>query len=328
MSNIINTGGGSLAGQASFVDQLKEALEVRVKSRPYTAEISRETPSALVFLLDQSGSMADLVYDSATCKYVTKAEKLTEAVNDILNDLLDSCKRSEIYRDYFDIAIIGYGGEDSNKANFAWQGNLKDKRWVKVSELVDNYISKEKVRKEENIRGKIHYTDVPYRRWVEPKAGYLTPMNSAMLVALDLLQEWIVDYKGKDVYPPMVINVTDGQLTDASFDEILKTANKIKQLHTMDGNVLVLNLHIAEANEISVLFPRDKDELPNDRFAGLLFDMSSDMPSLYDMDIASLTSKDKKGSYTGMSYNTNLSDVIRIMHIGTRTTPTRRILKQ
>jgi uncharacterized protein YegL len=327
MSNIINTGGGSLAGQASFVDQLKEALEVRVKSRPYTAQISRETPSALVFLLDQSGSMTGEIYDSVLGKNVSKADKLTEAVNKILNDLLDRCKKSEGYRDYFDIAIIGYGGEDSNKANFAWQGNLKDKRWVKVSELVDNYVSKETISIEQNIRGKIVYADTVYLKWIEPKAVFRTPMNSAMLLALDLLQEWIVNHKGKDVYPPTIINITDGQLTDATFEEVLKTAQRIKQLHTIDGNVLVFNLHIAESDDTSVLFPQGKDELPNDMFAGLLFDMSSDLPSIYDIEVSALTNKDKNGTYTGMSYNANLSEVVRIMDIGTRTS-FGRILKQ
>ena len=140
-----------------------------------------------------------------------------------------------------------------------------------------------------------------------------------MLLAKELLEDWIIRYKGKDVYPPTVINITDGQLTDATFDEILQTTRSIRELYTIDGNILLLNLHIGKESS-EVLFPAGKNELPDDRFAHLLFDMSSDMPDIYNNSLSRLKNIDLSGTFTGMTFNAGMDKLIYIMDIGTRTT--------
>ena len=321
MSNLTNAGNNSLAGNGAFMEQLKEALEVKIKSRPYTAYITRQAPSAFVFLLDQSGSMGETGGDyDFDIEGESKSDRLTSAVNKILNDIVDRCRKGTEYRDYFEIAIIGYGGEDSEQANFAWEGKLEGKRWVRIPELAENFISSEEIEVESNVRGTTVFIPKVQKVWIESKANYMTPMNSAMLLALELLEDWIVRHKGQDIYPPTVINITDGQLTDATFEEILLTTHRIKQLHTMDGNVLLLNLHIGDASSTPVLFPTNKRELPNDRFAHLLFDMSSDLPEIYHNSLASLKQMDRSGTYTGMAFNAPIDKIIQMMNIGTSTT--------
>jgi len=320
MSNLQPIDNQSLSRSPEFIKQLQDAIAVQVKSKPYTAYITRKTPSAFVFLIDQSGSMADKV-KTPSGEWIAKAEWLTLAVNKILNDILDRCTKGTEIRDYFELAVIGYGGESAEKANFAWEGALAAKQWVGISELAQNYVSISEDTTVQNIRGKEVSVTKKRRLWVRSQAKYRTPMNHALTMATELLEEWIVRHQGLDVYPPTVINITDGQLTDATFGEVLKTARRIKELHTHDGHVLFFNLHVASSAQESILFPSRKEELPTeDSFAHLLFDMSSDMPALYHNEISRMSNSDLSSSYTGMAYNASIDKIIQMMNIGTSTT--------
>lgn len=102
-------------------DPLQLGKQIGTQTRDsYTAEISRESPSAVVFLVDQSGSM-----DSAFDGTQSKAEVVARILNELLETLISRCQKSEPEpRDYFDIALIGYGGASSKEANFLWEGAL------------------------------------------------------------------------------------------------------------------------------------------------------------------------------------------------------------
>ena len=52
----------------------------------HSAEISRSNPTCFLFLLDQSGSMADQWGSDAT---VTKAEGVADAINRLIYALVD-----------------------------------------------------------------------------------------------------------------------------------------------------------------------------------------------------------------------------------------------
>ena len=74
---------------------------------PYTAEISRAKPTAFCFLIDQSGSMDD-PYGMDSGK--RKCDAVADAVNRLIATLVLRCAKGEDVRDYFQIAVIGYGG--------------------------------------------------------------------------------------------------------------------------------------------------------------------------------------------------------------------------
>ena len=153
-------------------------------------------------------------------------------------------------------------------------------------------------------------------------------MHNAFTLAAELLEDWIVRYKGINVYPPTVLNITDGQFTDAQNDAMLNAAQRIMQLKTMDGNALLFNLHISSKDSKSVLFPNRKEELPeDDDYARLLFDMSSDLPEIFNLDIAQMRGTDTMSTFTAMAYNASLDKLIGLMNIGTSTT-TRQIQVQ
>ena len=74
----------------------------------YVAEISRDRPGCILFLLDQSQSMGGpFAGDTKTSKAVT----LADAINKLLMSLVLRCTQNvdEGPRNYFDIGVMGYG---------------------------------------------------------------------------------------------------------------------------------------------------------------------------------------------------------------------------
>src|ERR1044072_5331475 len=72
----------------------------------YTAQITRANPTLIVFLLDQSGSMADPFGGEGSGR---KADFVANAVNHALHDLVIRCTKTEEVRDYYHVATVGYG---------------------------------------------------------------------------------------------------------------------------------------------------------------------------------------------------------------------------
>ena len=153
-------------------------------------------------------------------------------------------------------------------------------------------------------------------------------MHNALTLAAELIEDWIVRYKGVNAYPPTIMNITDGQFTDAKNNQMLEVAQRIMNLKTMDGNALLFNLHISAKDTAQVVFPNRKEELPeNDEYAHLLFDMSSDLPDIFNNDIAKLRGTDTMSTFTAMGFNASLDKLVAFMNIGTSTT-TRQIQHQ
>lgn len=70
----------------------------------YTATIDRQNPSCLLFLLDQSGSMADTFGGEAGR---SKAQRLADAINRLLYELFIRCTKnqSEVVRYHYDVEV-------------------------------------------------------------------------------------------------------------------------------------------------------------------------------------------------------------------------------
>lgn len=140
MNDITRYQPGQLANipHAEIKKLLDVALAKPIKSNPYTAQITRANPSAFIFLVDQSGSMdAEIIYNGNT---LTKAEAVAQIVNEQLDAMISRCQRSDGIRDYFDVSLIGYGGDSSENANILWEGLLEGREFVKISELATNFV--------------------------------------------------------------------------------------------------------------------------------------------------------------------------------------------
>src|SRR5947199_544807 len=96
---------------------------------PYTAEISRSTPSCLLFLIDRSGSMDD-PFGAGESKR-KKADGVADAINRMLQNLVIKCAKEEGIRDYFHVGVIGYGAQ----VGPAFSGALAGRQFVPISEV-------------------------------------------------------------------------------------------------------------------------------------------------------------------------------------------------
>lgn len=294
---------------------LQQALQLPMKATPYSASVMRQNPTAFVFLIDQSGSMAEPThYRGQTC---SKAEAVAQIVNQTLLELLLRSQKGDEIRHYYDVALIGYGGAAT--ANLLWTGPWANRPFLSPAELVQATTREEESVVERTIRDRVIRTTEKRPIWLEPVANYKTPMKSALVLAESLLQTWLQTHAGKDVYPPTVINITDGVATDATHEELLDCGDRIRQLHTIDGHVLLMNIHLSDEAGKSIQFPAHIRDLGDDPQARLLYDLSSEMPASYHSDIAGLFGLDQRSRYVGMCSNTDMDALVKFMNIGTPT---------
>jgi hypothetical protein len=72
----------------------------------FSAEISRNNPTCLLFLIDHSSSM-DGPFGGQPGK--KKSDGVADAINRLLQNLVLKCAKSTGVRDYFHVGVIGYG---------------------------------------------------------------------------------------------------------------------------------------------------------------------------------------------------------------------------
>jgi hypothetical protein len=272
---------------------------------PYTAEISRQNPSCFVFLIDRSFSMNDPISGS---EGVRKCDSVADAINRLLHNLILKCARGEGIRNFYEVAVIGYGDEVTP----AFSGKLAGRDIVPISEVAAAPARVEERTKEvDNGAGGTVTRKVKIPIWFEPKAKGTTPMGQALDLAHKMLSDWVATHQNS--YPPIVINITDGEATDAG---PVPQSERVRALTTFDGNVLLFNCHISSKPNAPIIFPDHDGELPDD-FARTLFSVSSTLPD----SLRGLAANENLvlGPNTrGFAFNADLSELIRFLDIGTR----------
>ncbi|MDF9829489.1 DarT ssDNA thymidine ADP-ribosyltransferase family protein [Parabacteroides sp. PF5-6] len=282
---------------------------------PYTAQITRNTPTAFIFLIDQSVSM-----QKKTQLYgeeMPMSEAVSRIVNHQLNELVLRCIKGSDTRNYYDIAVIGYG----ENAYSGWKGELEGRDFVTPSELKDHPYKRITTRKETRTRKGTKIVEVEEIQWIEADATKSwTCVHHAFDKAKELLGNWMVDHHDKDCYPPTIINITDGEFNGATKDHVLQQANELKSMFTNDGNVILFNIHISADNTMSILCPPDKLEVASNSLATTMYELSSLLPTRYSEKVAEMRNDPSNDSrYVAMSINADMSTLIQLMDIGTPT---------
>lgn len=220
---------------------------------PYTAQITRNAPTAFIFLIDQSVSMN--CHTTYNDERMPMAEAVARIVNNQINELILRCIKGNEVRHYYDIAAIGYGTE----AYSAWNGELEGRDFVSPEELKDHPFKVITTKEQKRTRKGTVVKEVEKTQWLEARSdGSWTHLHKAFARAKDLLEQWMADHKNKDCYPPTIINITDGIFNGASTDYVLQQANELKSMFTNDGNVLLFNIHISPDSDASMTFPIKK----------------------------------------------------------------------
>jgi hypothetical protein len=272
----------------------------------YTAEISRDKPSCFVFLIDQSGSMADSFGGGEGGK--RKADALADAINRLLQNLVLKCAKSEGVRDYYHVAVIGYG----DSVGPAFSGPLAGRDLVPISEVANLPARiEERAKKVEDGAGGLVDQMVRFPIWLDSRASGATPMCAAITQAHSLVESWLIQHP--DCFPPIVINISDGEPTDGDPTSL---GDKLRAVSSTDGNVLLFNLLISSKSESPVEFPDSEGALPDDH-ARLLFRMSSLLPP-HLKDAAKQEGIAVSEMTRGFVFNADMVSVIKFLDIGTR----------
>jgi hypothetical protein len=237
-----------------------------------------------------------------------KAEGVSDAINRLLQNLVIKCARDTGVYDYFYVGIIGYG----QSVGSAWGGTLSGRELVPISEIGNSPARiEERGKKVDDGAGGIVEQKIKFPIWFEPVANGGTPMCKALDYAKGILNKWTSEHPNS--YPPLLINITDGESTDGDPSSI---GESIKNLQTSDGSALVFNLHISSTDSPPITFPESELALP-DQHSKLLFQMSSVMPSQIRAAAAAEGFSVNELS-RGYLFNSDLVSLVQFLDIGTR----------
>lgn len=270
---------------------------------PYVAEISRSNPACILFLVDQSGSMADQWSGEGG---QSKASGVATILNRLLQALVLKCTKGEEVRNYFYVSVVGYGGE--TRRLLTQEGDDPGP----ISWIADHpqRVEERQVDQEDGAGGLVKVTR-RFPVWIDPVAESGTPMCAALGDILTLVRGWIERYPNS--YPPVIFNITDGESTDGDPRPV---ARQVISQGTSDGSPLLFNVHVSSQSGAPILLADAPGALPDD-YARMLFEMSSELPpavrrlATAEGLVASPTSR-------GFVFNADPVSLIKFLDIGTR----------
>ena len=214
---------------------------------PYTAEISRANPACFLFLVIQCMSVPAYSAD---------------AVNRIVDTLSQRCSSGMDIRDYFHIGILGYTtggflGLGGMKNTYTLPGTTPERPFLPISQVVEVADIEEKRVKENYGGGEIAEVTRRMPVWLRHHNGGLDPMREMLRFVERPLANWIDGHPNS--YPPIVVIICDGWATDGNPQ---KEAQRIRDLRTSDGNVLLFTVHLSNNNQSRpTLFPSREEGL-------------------------------------------------------------------
>lgn len=285
----------------------------------YQAEMSRANPSVFVFLIDQSGSMADAFGGDEAGK--KKADGVADAVNRLLQNLVIKCAKPEGVRDYYHVGVIGYGAS----VGPAFSGSLVGRELVPISEIANMPARvEERMRRVDDGAGGLVDQRIKFPVWFDHVANGGTPMSQALGLARRIISDWLDKpnpnpgpYQNRahkeSCFPPVAINITDGEATDG---DPTSAADSLRSLATNDGNVLLYTCHLSSTRTPKIEFPDSESQLP-DEPSRLMFRISSPLH-----ETARAAAREYGYNVTegtkGFVFQSDLVSLIAFLDIGTR----------
>jgi hypothetical protein len=278
--------------------------EIEGKTMSYQAEISRESPTCFLFVIDQSGSM-----DEITETGRSKADFVADVLNKTLYTLVTSCSKADGVRNYFDVGVIAYGGSDVASG---FGGTLAGNVIHSINEISEHTLRvEERKKKVDDGAGGIVELKTKFPVWFDPKSAGGTPMRAALTKTMETVAGWCEAHVGS--YPPTILHVTDGQSTDGVPEEV---AEGLRKISTKDGQALLFNLHVTKGGGAETVFPTSEAGL-GDEYSRMLFRMSSQLPEHLAKFAGDKGYEIAEGS-RGFIFNGDPQCIVDFFEIGTR----------
>ncbi len=278
----------------------------------YEKEITRRHRTAFVIAIDQSQSMMEEIsFNGAT---LSKAAAVAEITDNLINELILRARRDDGIRDYYDIALIGYSGDE------VYPMFDPARNFIPVSELRRYEPHCTEVCRERILpNGERHLHTERVHHWITPRAEGDTPMYEALLYIRDMVAEWCNNPQNAESFPPVIFNITDGICSDCNERELLAITEQIRNLSTLDGNVLLINIHLASGNGVrGAIFPSDSEIDADNHGLRLLAECSSIMPEPFNALIRAQRGNFAIPPFRALSYNASITELITMLNIGSR----------
>ena len=149
----------------------------------YQAEISRENPTCILFVIDQSGSM-----DEITEAGRSKAAFVADVLNKTLYTLITSCSKSDGVRNYFDVGVIAYAG---SQVTSGFGGALSGDIVHPIHAISEHTLRvEERKKKVDDGAGGIVELKTKFPVWFDPKSEGGTPMRAALGKSIETVGSW------------------------------------------------------------------------------------------------------------------------------------------
>ena len=261
------------------------------------SRISEVHPTAIVFVVDQSCSMArgtDL--DNVDYDYISDLAAIS--VNKQIENFLKKCIGEDgTISHLYDIAVLGYG----NCVSTAWNGALADKAFHSPMELLS------------------HVKDTTNQyRWVDPKdSDTRGRCDLAMEYVYGLVSAWCGRKENRFSYPPTVIHISDGDVKRDYQRDFLLNAERIKGLNTEVGNVILWNIGFLPVRYKEHVF-LSGEELPAlVQFPGglVMYEASSYLPERFKEKAAAFHHNDPKLARKTMGVNVRMQTLFDILRL-------------
>ncbi len=212
---------------------------------PYTAVATSTTPVLIIYLLDISGSMSQMLGDKK------RVEIVSDALQEIALEMVARSTKGELVSPRYRLAIYAYESQVHDVL-----GGVR---------TIDQFVK----------------DGVPE---FAPRGG--TNTAAAFLAAENLLKQELQYMEGHPA--PLICHMTDGEYQG---DDPTPIVQRIMQMGTPDGNVLVENIFISDKILRAPITEIDKwpgitgeGDLTND-YARTLLRMSSPIPESYLMEM-------------------------------------------
>lgn len=275
----------------------------------YSVPITRLHPTAFIVLIDQSGSMREKIVFGGS--EMSKARAVALVTNSFIDELIYRARREGGIRDYYDIAVMGYSG-DGVRSLISPDGEFSSPSKLAATRVRREIISRERLLPS----GRSVLAVTEHNMWIAEKASGKTPMCEALAKVLTLVGGWCGQKRNSQSYPPTVINITDGESSDCDPVLVADTARKIRQTGTEDGNTILMNIHLSPAgDDRAMLFPSSIGELPDRRYARMLWEMSSEMPAVCHDTIRAMR-PGADAPFRAMGWGCHIGGLAAMMNIG------------
>jgi serine/threonine protein kinase len=246
-------------------DKASSVLGVFDEDRePALIKPSFKTPGCVVFLIDQSHSMAMQWGASGR----SAADVIADMVNRSLN-LLVGENVAKAGSCPYDIGLVGYGSVPES----AFGGRLKGRLLVSLRSMAESPLRVEKrTRRVVAAGGRPSSCPIQFPVWLNPRFGGGCSLSAGFEGIYPVLRRWVETHRKSP--PPIVFNITAGNWVD---ETITSDVHDFLKLQTDEGGIVVFNLLIGKVGSRPVVFPDTKDAL-GDIPGQYLFAISSKLP--------------------------------------------------